>query len=240
MSVKRIADDEFNKNLTHWFGKFIDYKKTPVIYDVGANWGIFSLKFHNKAKQVYAFEPVSETYQRLCDKIQEINANNIKPFKIALSDSEQEISIHTYDNDAFNTIYRRDAEQVEHYTLNYTGEEIIKAVPLDKFIVEQDILPPDIIKMDIEGAELFALKGARKTIKESMPLMIVEFSIDNTLNAGYKRDEILTELKQYDYSVYGLLRSEDIKLYGEERFDDKGIWNIVCIPTKDIDTLKAD
>lgn len=75
-------------------------KKDAVILDIGANIGNHSVYWatHNRAKKVYAFEPVRRTFEILQKNIQ-INRleTKIQPFNIGLSDKKINASVLRYD-----------------------------------------------------------------------------------------------------------------------------------------------
>ena len=61
----------------------------------------------------------------------------------------------------------------------------------------------DLIKMDIEGAELFALQGMTILLSNSMkPIIILEMTISMMKQAGYGASELIDFLKVFGYSCY--------------------------------------
>ena len=57
---------------------------------------------------------------------------------------------------------------------------------LDHYVKKQSIEAPTFIKMDIEGEEVRALKGAVRTLRSSLPILTVEFHSLSLLNEGRK------------------------------------------------------
>ncbi|POR02197.1 hypothetical protein AU468_06295 [Alkalispirochaeta sphaeroplastigenens] len=89
--------------------------------------------------------------------------------------------------------------------------------------------PPDVVKIDVEGAERAVLEGALETLREAAPAVVMEYSCINTAHAGYDRSELLELLRRAGYhQIFGLYRNSDRRLYGEETFGDCRIWNIIA------------
>ncbi|MEM3830129.1 MAG: FkbM family methyltransferase, partial [Conexivisphaerales archaeon] len=86
----------------------------------------------------------------LNENIEKNKATNIIPEKLALSDKAGEFSISGVAGGA---------------SLSSSGIEKVKVTTIDKFVQDQKLDRVDFIKMDIEGAELGALKGGQETIK---------------------------------------------------------------------------
>lgn len=146
-------------------------KDNFTVLDIGANIGVFSIFAANLAKNgfVYAFEPVSTTYEIL-----EKNSSfykNIKIFKIGIGKEkkETEIFIRSW-NSGYATI---NLEEIERNQKSFDKREKIIILPLDEIIKEEKINKVDFIKVDVEGYELEVLKGAINTLKESKPILAI-------------------------------------------------------------------
>ncbi|MFP4427158.1 MAG: FkbM family methyltransferase [Spirochaetaceae bacterium] len=244
--------DDINKNLRYWFDRIIAYLtksrgRKPILYDVGANEGVFTVNYAERCSRVISFEPTQASYERLTQEIARaasegrLDPGRVTPVQIGLADIVATMEIHLYSDDSFNSVYERGEEELDHYGLQATGREMITVAPLDRLIEEQQLTPPDFMKIDVEGAELSVLRGAQSTLNDARadesaqgrPFIITEYSVDNTENAGYERELIVAYLEEAGYEVRGLFRNEDTKLYPKDELSDRRIWNLVCIPREE-------
>jgi FkbM family methyltransferase len=225
--------DYYEKNVIFFFDKIIEKYKNPVLFDVGANYGYYSLRYSPFCKNVFSFEPVTQTYKVLAQNIKKNRVVNIVSMKIGLSDLEEERTINLYNSSGNNSIYERKIPP-EH-SLKKTGVEIIKLKVLDDLVRSGQIEPPNIIKIDVEGAELNVLKGAKNTILVHRPTILIEYSVNTSSDAGYDRDAVFNIFDFKDYLIYGI--SEDVnnlELICEKDIKQSPISNLIFLP-KEVD-----
>ena len=164
----------------------------PIIFDIGANRGELSYFFANicKADIVYSFEPQNRMFGVLLGVAE--NTKNIKPFKIAFSNSngEKTLKIPIQSNHQ----YTQAASLEETYIVDYK-KEIIKIKTLDSFVNENKINKLDFIKCDTEGHELLVFEGAKKTMTSLRPLIYVEIKNTNL-------EKMFELFKETDYKPY--------------------------------------
>jgi hypothetical protein len=111
------------------------------------------------------------------------------------------------------------------------GKEVIDLLALDDLVQNERLKPPDLIKIDIEGGELYALKGARKLIEEAQPILMIEYLEKNFKEAGYRGEDILAELQRSNYAVYGVPDDfTDLKVYPINQFSEIEPANIIALP----------
>ena len=142
------------------------------ILDVGACCGdtsIFLSKF--TTKKLYAFEPVSITYNILLDTIvlNKNFCNNIIPVKKALSNYNGVSNIFIPKS---GTQWLPGASINNTFNISDTVEEEIDIITLDEF-VEKNNIEVGFIKVDIEGEEQNFLRGACNTIKKYIPYILI-------------------------------------------------------------------
>jgi FkbM family methyltransferase len=120
-------------------------KPNQVIFDIGANVGLFSLHCADSGSIIYAFEPTPQHYNLLCEFTNKFD--NIKPINVAISDNDAKITFYMSDaNTTMNSISNRYGKSIE-----VNGRSILS------FIKENNIDKVDFIKCDIEGSEMIAL-----------------------------------------------------------------------------------
>lgn len=141
---EKIDDERFFKEV------FVDeeYKsaldiKADVVVDVGALAGEFCAYIYPKAKVIYAIEPFPDHYKELVENIQEFNLTKIKPFNIALSDTNDFQSLKT------------NKARGGHNLSPGEDENLVQTKTLAVFMQEQNIKHIDILKIDIEGGEQY-------------------------------------------------------------------------------------
>jgi FkbM family methyltransferase len=153
---------------------YIKINDDETFVDVGANVGAYSLKiaseYKNKAIKVVAIEAHPENYKTLCKNIEINNFMNVHAINKAVSDHKGVVTI--YERRYLSRI------QPEWYTINETlgGKQLDRRYSLE---VESDTLDGildnykvDFMKIDIEGAEVKALKGATSTLTQLRKIII--------------------------------------------------------------------
>ncbi len=218
------------KNVVHWLARiFATVGDQATFYDIGANCGYFTLRFSSNAKQVYAFEPVRRTNDILSKNIRANGLTNATAFKVGLSDKDGEAVVQKYSSSGNNSLFRRSLP--EGHPLHLIGSEKISIAKLDSFSIAHALRPPDIIKIDTEGAELFVLKGAGRLLTAHKPWICMEFAESTYNDAGYSTSEVLIFLQGLKYTIKGLSSDyDDMKLYSIAEFKETIISNIIAVP----------
>ncbi len=137
-----------------------------VVYDVGANVGIYALLASSRvgfSGRVYAFEPLDRNVRYLRRHIMLNNLENCTVVEKAVC---KESGIRRFSAAAWESSMAK---------LSPDGEKLIPSTTLDNCVYgEIHFRPPDIIKIDVEGAELEVLEGATRTICEFYPTIFLE------------------------------------------------------------------
>jgi FkbM family methyltransferase len=169
---------KFLTSLTSGLGKF-------VFIDVGANRGDYSLEFSKKFSNVpiYAFEPALETFKILQSKTQK---TSISCINLGIGEKSKSAELY-YDffGSGLASLSQRD---LSHIKVNFDLHEIISIVTLDEWLINQKIRDDLVVKMDIEGFELFALKGAQEALKAQIQLIQFEFGGANIDSRTFFKD----------------------------------------------------
>lgn len=158
-----------------WERRYMDFfcskiKEGDVVVDVGAYIGFFSLLAPERVGStgcVYSFEPVPRNYERLMRNIKVNQAENVKAYNFGLSDKNETLSLSVpRDIPAESSLAGSWTELTKGTKLN---KDIVKAklIPFDQFFKDENLSRVDIVKIDVDGAELKVLKGMRNTLSNS-------------------------------------------------------------------------
>jgi FkbM family methyltransferase len=157
-----------------------------VFFDLGANIGMYSLNLCRKAKAVFAFEATKRTYDKLNKTIEGNGIKNIHLSFNAVDDKDdKEVSIFFGDgasgteNNGANSMHKGREEANK-----------VRTIRLDTYIEREGISNIDIIKIDIEGNELYALRGGIESIKKFRPIIFCEINPRLNVQAGYSAKEL--------------------------------------------------
>ena len=134
-----------------WGGVIID----AGAYDVTTAKRFISWIGEGKYKKIICFEPVEQLAKEISKKIIDEGLQNVEVINAGLWDKTEEVQFES------NT---KGSAQVNMY-----GKDLVKCTTIDETVDEK----VSFIKMDIEGSELKALHGAKKTIMRFKPKMAI-------------------------------------------------------------------
>lgn len=159
-----------------------------TVLDIGANIGNHSLYFSDYFSKCISFEPNPRTFSLL-----ELNSrlvNNVIPMNIGLSNEKGTAPLYT----SFRNIGGASLSDEWNTTVDRVCD-----IQLDRV---DDVLDKDekigLIKMDVEGHEWFALKGAEAVIRKNKPIIIFEYNPAKDNNDT----NIISLLNEYGYSDF--------------------------------------
>lgn len=149
---------------------------SQVIFDIGANIGIYSLTARalNKNCQIYAFEPSLRNFKKLNENVR-INNYHIISEQLAISNT-------TGKSVFYDTPYEHETSASLspnlHMSANGLNKEIIQyeveTIKLSDYILQKSIDRLDLIKLDIELHEFEAIEGLGKYLLQLKPIILVE------------------------------------------------------------------
>ena len=146
-----------------------------VCYDVGANAGFYTLalaRLTGPTGRVFAFEPLGGNTWNLLDHVRLNNLAQVTVTQTAISDSD---GLAGFDMHASNAMGKIAPGSPSSYQ--------VPTMRLDTLIERPGIPAPDFIKMDIEGAELAALRGASGLLTTHHPTLVIAFHGEEILAA---------------------------------------------------------
>jgi FkbM family methyltransferase len=172
-----------------------------VVIDAGANIGIYSLLLSNAVGvtgSVHSFEPVPENFKSLT-RNREISGNpkQLKLNNLALWNKLETLEFSLSQEHEFN-VGGFTAAKVNQAMRSFSCQTIT----LDQYVEEQKLSKVSAIKMDIEGAEKFALDGAIKTISKHKPLICMEINPVTCEKMGYSVESLIGFFNALEYNIF--------------------------------------
>lgn len=147
-----------------------------TVYDVGANIGFFTIlcsRLVGPHGKVYAFEPIPDNLATLRRNIALNKLTNVVVVEQALSASTGTAEMFVSLWSAFHSLNVDGASKRENHGPD-GGQITVETITLDEFVLQEDVSPPDLIKLDVEGAELLVVEGMRETLRTVQPLLLCE------------------------------------------------------------------
>lgn len=167
-----------------------------VLYDVGGNVGIMSIdtiKSFQDEVEVYCFEPQEQLARHIAISAALNGFEHLRVFNCLLDESPGELELHIPSHSIHASLIARGKD---------VRKEVRMAYMLDTLVADQSISPPDIIKIDVEGAEMRVLTGARQTLSSHSPSIIFEADV-NMERFGYTTEELISFMRSCNkYSIY--------------------------------------
>jgi FkbM family methyltransferase len=188
--------------------------------DVGANIGFYSLLFshNNPDGRVDAFDPVPEALVKIYQnaKINEDSDININACAIGNEQGVSEIFVNS------GHIGESSLSE-ELYATDKTHSYVVAMRTLDGIYNTGQEAPPDVIKIDVEGAELDVLQGGQRMLRNHTPELLLEIHPPMFTDAAATIEQIVTLLESAGYSnLYHIEGKKDISFDRLAEFEDTG------------------
>jgi FkbM family methyltransferase len=183
---------------------------TDTIIDGGANQGIFSLAFASLSQKIKIF--------------------SVEPFKYCHEILKKNLKINLFKN--ITIIPKVLSNKIASHQLDYSKSNVsasivrdfggdktltIYSTTIDEIVSKYKLKKIDLIKLDIEGAELAALQGGSKSIKKFIPKIVLECN-------NYEYKKIYKFLKKFKYVSYLLTEDGLIKRVYSLKKDESNIF----------------
>jgi len=189
-------------------------KANSVVLDIGAHIGYFTLVAAKIAKsgKVYAFEPVTKVFQRLQKNVAENNLSNAITVHAAAGESGNDSLIYISTEDNMGMCSLRPPE-------NFSGRtQPVTVISVDEWIQQTGIDNVDVIKLDVEGSELFALQGMKQTLISLKPVMIIEINPDTLAYFDLAPGEVVHFVLDLGYVCFNVASNGFLERIRNERF----------------------
>ncbi len=174
-----------------------------IFFDVGSNVGLFTIPVAIRLTQghVFAFEPTQSTFALLRENVR-LNRveDKVTLRQVALADYNGTgvLKVNNRWKDDLNTLGKPN----DWYS-DIVSEETVLVTTLDTFVTSAGVGHVDILKVDVEGAELLVLKGALELLKRpDAPMILYESYSWNMVGFDYKPQEVMRFLDGLGYRFF--------------------------------------
>ena len=156
-----------------------------VFLDVGAHVGHYAVRAAAKASKVIAVEANPSTAERLLDNVEVNNLANVTILQMAAWDCGTYLHLHSplgHEHDGGTQVHE-EGDGVE-----------VQAARLDQVLIDEPRV--DLVKIDVEGADLHVLRGMAELLDRCQPVLFIE---DHSVYGMYDRADLDTLIKELGY-----------------------------------------
>lgn len=189
-----------------------------VVVDAGANIGVYS-RFLSRCVgpggTVHSFEPSPDNFRRLRAATRQLT--NVRINQAAVGDYTGQSSLYVSDD-----------LNVDHRAYLPSGHSrralLIDMVALDDYFKPHDTV--DLIKLDVQGYELHALRGAERILQENRDIkLMLEFWPYGLKQAGARWRDLVTTLERHGLAIQQF-SPHHLELFRESAVQEQADWYI--------------
>lgn len=173
-------------------------------WDVGAHIGehtLLAARAVGTTGEIHAFEPSPEICSLLSLNIRSNSLRNIRINQLAVSDTCKETILELFEEPSISRLRPSSLNDIN----TSVRQTKVQCVSLGAYLRDQRI--PNLIKIDVEGAELEVLRGMGELLSleaSETPVIIFEFCHANTQRFGYEPIQIIRHLQNFGFGLYWL------------------------------------
>jgi FkbM family methyltransferase len=180
-----------------------DITDSDVFYDVGANVGLYTCFISQKSKQTIAFEPHPENAVRLRENVTLNEIRNLEIRDEALSDTNGDAELAVTGVDV--------AGEGTHSLATGSEDKTVEIQTVRADSLPTEVPEPDVVKIDVEGAEMSVLRGMGDLI-DSCRVVYCETHAKKLNQRCESHEDVVNLLSESGFSV------EELESRGEETF----------------------
>lgn len=227
-----MAIDDYEKETTRLFKQLLE--PGMVVIDIGAHVGYYSLLAARQVGptgKVYAFEPEPTNHELLQKNIALNGYHNIVPFKQAVSNLPGTTNLYltALDNGRHSTYHQKHQE---------IGSVEVETTTVDALLESEGWPNIDLVKVDVEGAEMHVLEGMAQLLQKPDELkLVIEFNPSLLQGAGVDPVQFLGKLASWRLKVHLIdevdrlsnLDHEDFRSLADQLLSQESSLNLLCI-----------
>jgi len=177
---------------------FTEAIKSSVFMDIGAHIGLYSIPIalRSPTTKVYSFEPAIFNFNMLSKHIMLNKLDNVEAFNVLVGETKSDTVAFLEDDTGINPM--NSLADVSKTKENITTHKSM--IQLDDFCRSKNILP-EVMKIDVEGAEVQVIKGALETISKCRPKIFLSLHPKHIKALGDNTEDILKIFSELDYRI---------------------------------------
>jgi FkbM family methyltransferase len=208
--VRLLADARFRAGLRCGVAAGIEHRgalagrRFATVVDIGANRGQFSLLCAGlyPAARIFAFEPLPRPYAVLA----RVTAGDprIAIHQAAIGPWAGATRMHVMrPDDSSSLLAPTERQKAVFPAVGENGTTMVEVAPLDAFVDRSDLAPPALLKLDVQGFELEALKGCAGLLDRFLAVYL-ECSFEPLYAGQALADEVLAHLFDHGFGLAGV------------------------------------
>jgi FkbM family methyltransferase len=210
-------------------------KPGMIFLDVGAHCGEFTLfasQIVGAEGEVHSFEPDSDTFRLLSESVHLNGLKNVRLNQSAVSDED---ATKQFYQSTPNGIGGGCLQPLDEFQRGHAMQ--VACTRLDTYMKAKVLKRADVMKMDIEGAEINALKGAEALLAtDGKPIILLEFNEFALSAFGGSCRKLAEELLSRGYVLF---RIKDLGLQAFSKVEERQTSNCLALPAAREDAILA-
>lgn len=215
LAVMKLGDAKFEAYLLGFVDRFVE--TNSIVWDIGANMGVFAIPAAHKARFTLAFEP-DPFNVNLLNRTQRLNrelALDVLPVALSNELGIAKLAIAVRGRSANSLVGLQHSTQTGGVREEYS---VVTVTP--DWAMERCSPPPTFIKCDAEGAETMILEGATRILAEARPVMVIEMANENA-------DACAAIFRANNYVTMSAYHAIDPAKIVDDLRD---VWDVLAIP----------
>jgi len=193
----------WGKGKNNGFNKLVNLAKGKrIVFDIGAHIGLCSMPISRVLSEdgrCYVFEPSKGNLKFLKQHLQMNRIYNVYVIECLVGDERLEnVEFYEMNGDSgMNTISGVKKGEREY-------KKVLKRqITIDGFVKENGVVP-ELIKIDVEGAEIKVLSGGERVLKKYHPKIILSVHPKHLKDMGFSLDHLIKTISYLGYEIYNI------------------------------------